>query len=97
MIVLVKLRLDSPLKEFAYKFGVSVATVSRFLLKWLTIMYVKLRPLIKWPEWEVLCTSTPACYQASFGKKVVVILDCFEVFIDRPSNLVRASTCMVIL
>lgn len=43
MIVLVKLRLDSPLKEFAYKFGVSVATVSRILLKWLTIMDIKLR------------------------------------------------------
>ena len=33
MIVLAKLRLDNPLQDFAYKFNVSVATVSRILLK----------------------------------------------------------------
>ena len=93
MIVMAKLRLDSPLQDFAYKFDISVATVSRILLKWLTILDTKLSPLIKWPEREVLWISTPACYRSSFGKKVVVIIDCFEVFIDRPSNLVgRAST-----
>lgn len=93
MIVLAKLRLDSPLKDFVYKFDVSLATVSRVLLKWLTIMDVKLRPLIKWPDRETLWVSTPACYRASFGKKVAVILDCFEIFTDRPSNLLtRAST-----
>lgn len=93
MIVLVKLRLDSPLQDFAYKFDISVPTASRILLKWLTILDTKLKPLIKWPEREVLWISTPACYRVSFGKKVVVILDCFEVFIERPSNLLgRAST-----
>ena len=93
MIVMAKLRLDCPLQDFAYRFDVSVATVSRILLKWLTILDTKLRPLIKWPEREVLWIFTPACYRASFGKKVVVIIDCFEVFIDRPSNLLgRAST-----
>ena len=35
----------------------------------------------------------PACFQASFGKKVAIIIDCFEIFLDRPSNLqARAST-----
>ena len=54
MIVMAKLRLDSPLQEFAYKFEVSVATVSNILLKWLAILDTKLKPLIKWPEREVL-------------------------------------------
>ena len=31
MIVLAKLRLDSPLQDFAYRFDVSVATISRIL------------------------------------------------------------------
>lgn len=93
MIVLVKLRLDSPLQDFAYKFGVSLSTISRILLKWLTILDIKLKPFIKWPDREVLWLSTPACYLASFGKKIVVIIDCFEIFIERPSNLEgRAST-----
>ena len=54
MIVMAKLRLDNPLQELAYKFDVSVATVSRILLKWLAILDTKLKPLIKWPEREVL-------------------------------------------
>ena len=29
----------------------------------------------------------PVCFQYSFGKKVTVIIDCFEVFIEKPSNL----------
>ena len=35
----------------------------------------------------------PQCFRSSFGEKVTVILDCFEVFIDGPSSLLpRAST-----
>ena len=67
-----KLRLDSPLQEFDYKFNVSVATVSHILLKWLAILDTKLKPLLKWPEHEFLWISIPACYRSSFGKKVVV-------------------------
>ncbi len=87
MINLAKLHLDSPLQEFACRFDVSMATVSIIFWKWLIILDVKLRPLIKWPERAMLWTSTPACYRASCGKKVVIILDCFEIFIERPSNL----------
>ena len=29
----------------------------------------------------------PQCFQESFGKTVAIIIDCFEVFIERPSNL----------
>lgn len=32
-------------------------------------------------------------FQYAFGKQVTVIIDCFEVFIDRPTNLLaRAQT-----
>ena len=50
-------------------------------------------PLILWPEREQLWKSMPVCFQCSFGKKVTVIIDCFEVFIEKPSNLLaRAQT-----
>jgi len=33
------------------------------------------------------------CFHSSFGTKVAIIIDCFEVFIERPSNLkARAIT-----
>lgn len=35
----------------------------------------------------------PLCFVASFDKDVSTIIDCFEIFIDRPSNLMaRAQT-----
>ena len=92
IIVLLKLRLNSSGQDLAFRFGVSFATISRIILKWVKVMDVRLRPLILWPEREVLWKTMPACFRESFGKKVAVILDCFEVFVERPSNL-HARAC----
>ena len=56
-------------------------------------MEVRLSPLIYWPEREELWQAMPQCFQCSFGKKITVIIDCFEVFIEKPTNLLaRAQT-----
>ena len=35
----------------------------------------------------------PECFRVSFGGRVAVIIECFEIFIERPSNLLaRAAT-----
>ena len=34
----------------------------------------------------------PECFKVSFGTKVAIIIDCFEIFIERPSNL-EARAC----
>ena len=82
-----------PLEDLAYRFNISVSTVSRTFQAWMVVMDVRLRPLIKWPEREELWRTMPQCFQYSFWKKTTVIIDCFEVFIDRPSNLMaRAQT-----
>ena len=53
----------------------------------------RLSSLIVWPEREALLATMPKCFQYSFGNKASVIIDCFEIFIDRPSNLLaRAQT-----
>ena len=69
--MMANLMLDSPLQEFAYKFDVSVVTVSRILIKWLAILDTNLKPLIKWPEREVLWISTPACYRSPLERKLL--------------------------
>ena len=92
VLALIKLRLDLPFKDLAYRFGLSVSTISRIFSKWLTIMDGRLSSLIVWPDRDSLCKTMPQCFR-SFEKKVAVILDCFEVFIDRPSSLLaRAIT-----
>ncbi|CAC5361533.1 unnamed protein product [Mytilus coruscus] len=57
------------------------------------VMYIRMKCLILWPEREELQTSMPMEFRKYFGVKVSIIIDCFEVFIDRPSNLLaRAET-----
>ena len=91
--VLLKLRLNSPIEDLAHRFGISTSTVSRMFLKWLKQMDTRMRNLIIWPDRDALQKTMPVCFQASFGKKVCIIIDCFEIFLDRPSNLqARAST-----
>ena len=51
------------------------------------MMDMRLKPLIMWPEREIVRKTMPECFRAEFGEKVVVVIDCFEVFIERPSNL----------
>lgn len=93
VLTLMKLRLNMPFEDLANRFGISVPTVSRIFLSWMIVMDVRLSPLIKWPEREDLWRTMPQCFQFSFGHKTTVIIDCFEVFIDRPSNLLaRAQT-----
>ena len=56
-------------------------------------MDLRLKDLIIWPERDNLRKTMPLCFQESFGKTVAIIIDCFEIFIERPSNLqARAST-----
>ena len=72
---------------------VNVTTISRIFSCWITVMDVRLAPLIFWPERDQLWKTMPVCFQYSFGKKVTVIIDCFEVFVEKPSNLLaRAQT-----
>ena len=93
VLTLMKLKLNMPLEDLAYRFNVSVPTVSRVFQAWMTVMDKRLSSFIKWPERENLWRTMPQCFQFSFGKKTTVIIDCFEVFIDRPSNLLaRAQT-----
>uniref|UniRef100_T1IH88 Transposase Helix-turn-helix domain-containing protein n=1 Tax=Strigamia maritima TaxID=126957 RepID=T1IH88_STRMM len=93
MIVFLKLRLNLRMKDLAYRFGVSIATVSRVYKKLLYIMYLRLKHLIHWPDRAALQQTMPNSFHVSFGKSVVVIIDCFEVFIENPGNkLAKAQT-----
>jgi len=41
----------------------------------------------------MLRQTMPISFRTNFGTRVAVIVDCFKIFIDRPSNLMsRAQT-----
>jgi hypothetical protein len=88
-----KLRLNSPFQELGYRFGVSESTACRIFHKWLNILHEHLKDFIKWPGFQAREDATPMNFREIYGVKVAVIIDCFEVFIDRPDQLdARAIT-----
>ncbi|XP_041347169.1 uncharacterized protein LOC121367048 [Gigantopelta aegis] len=93
ILTLMRLRLNVTASFLAYEFNVSLSTVSRVLIDVIDVMFVRMKPLIIWPSRENLRKTMPIQFRKYFGTKCVVIIDCFEVFIDRPSNLkARAET-----
>ena len=91
--LMLKLRTNAPNEGLAYQFGVCKATISKIILKWLKLADIRLSGLIHWPDRDSLQKTMPECFKKSFGAKVAVIIDCFEIFIERPSNLLaRAAT-----
>ena len=92
-MALIRFRLNLTLQDLAYRFEISVSTTSAIVLKWIDILFVRLRPLIKWPTREDLMTTTPMSFRQHFKTKVAVIIDCFEIFCNQPKNLLaRAQT-----
>ena len=97
MLVMLKLRINCPLVDLSYRFNVSPSTVSRILHKWIIQMDIRLKGLIIWPKRQNLQKTMPNYFQLSLGKKVaiiiIIIIDCFEIFVERLSNLkARSST-----
>ena len=93
IMVVMKLRLNVPHQDIAYWFGVSGFVVSRVFNSLIEVMDICSSPLIVWPEHKELQKTIPKCFIDAFGLKTTVVIDCFEIFIDRPTNLLaRAQT-----
>ena len=70
VIVLMKLRLNVPFQDLAYRFMVSLSTVSRIFSSWLTVMDTRLYSLVFWPEREQLWRTMPMCFHYALEKKL---------------------------
>ena len=92
ILTLMKLCLNLSNYDLAFQFAVSETAVGRVFSKWITVMHCRLSPLIKWPDREYLQKTMPFCYHRHYGLRVVSIIDCFELFIEKTSNLL-AKAC----
>ena len=88
LMTLIKLRLNLSHYDLAFRFNVSVPTVSRILSKWIFMMDDRMKDtLIKWPSRKASQRTMPFCFCVHYGLRVVGIIDCFELFIEKLSNL----------
>uniref|UniRef100_A0A672LSC5 THAP-type domain-containing protein n=1 Tax=Sinocyclocheilus grahami TaxID=75366 RepID=A0A672LSC5_SINGR len=93
LLTLIRLRLDLPIQHLSHLFRVHRTTVSAAFQQTAGVLYARLSPLVHWPDRENLMISMPHQFVEAFGKHVAAIVDCFEIFIERPSNLqARAQT-----
>jgi hypothetical protein len=87
------MKLNSPLQDLTFRFNISVPTASRVFDKWIHVMSIRLKFLIKWPDRDELQATMPAVFQRNFGNHVSVIINCFEIFVDKSTSLItRAMT-----
>ena len=87
IIVLMRLRMDLSFAFMSHLFLVSTTTIRKVFTHVLHVMYVRLQPLVFWPERDALQKTMPMEFRKHYGMKCVSIIDCFEVRIEKPSNL----------
>ena len=85
-----KLRLGLFDEDIGFRFGVYPSTVSRNFHCISDIMFIKTTPLIKWPDRDIFRETMPMSFR-KFFKKCCVIIDCTEVFIEWPSDLLARA------
>ena len=93
LMVLIKLRLNLDYELLSMLFHVHPSTICRYFNKWIDVMYQRLKPLVMWPDHEQLHKTMPMEFIRNNFSNCVVIIDCFEIFMERPKRLMaRAQT-----
>ena len=86
LLCLIRLRMNYLFKDIAYQLRISLSTVQRSFHATLDVLHAKLAFLIRWPDREQLRKTMPMCFRVAYQNKVVVILDCFELFTETASG-----------
>ncbi|CAC5379541.1 unnamed protein product [Mytilus coruscus] len=87
LLTLMKLRLGLLSEDLADRFGISTATVSSVFTTWIRVLSSILGQFVSNPSKEVVRASLPPSFKNQRYQDVRHIIDCTEVFIERPNNL----------
>ena len=92
MLVLLKMRMSLSYEFLGIYFGVHPTTASRLFTHCVNVMYVRLVPsLLVWPERDQLRLTLPYAFRANKFNKCVSIIDCFEIFLEKPRALLPSA------
>ena len=86
LITLVKLRHNIPFEYLSLHTGFAKSTIADIFWRVIDLLHLKLDFLIHWPDRETLQATIPPVFKALFPR-LTGIMDCFEIFIDRPKKL----------
>ena len=92
LLTLMRLRNNLSFPDLGYRFEIHPTTFSHIFNRVLDLLFIKLKPLIKWPKRAALKKTMPMVFRKHFPN-CVVIIDCFDIFLERPTHLLaRAQT-----
>lgn len=91
LLTLMKLRLNLSNFDLAFRFCIHETTVGRIITKWLQLMDIRMTLLIQWPDRERTKATMPWCFRSHYGLSVTSIIDCFEIFIEKPMDLMSKT------
>ena len=83
LMVLARLRQGLSLEDLAFRFKVSLRSVSWIISTWVPFLGRELGSLIYWPRKEKLHLFYPEAFKQF--PHVSSIIDCTEIFLERPS------------
>lgn len=83
---LMKLKLDMTFSILSFQFLVSRNVISRIFYKVISLLCTSLSNNIFWPERETFGELLPNSFKKNFSNKIVIIIDIFEIPIQKPSN-----------
>ena len=81
-----RLRLNLCWQGLGYRFKVHASTISRTFEFVIGLLYAKLNSLIIWPTRDAVKKTMPMVIRKHYPR-CVVIIDCFEIFVDSPTDL----------
>ena len=85
------MRLNAANSDLAFRFGFNATTVSRILSRWNEALNVQLAFIVTWPDRESLKKTMLFCFRVNYGLKVSSMIDCFDLLIEKPSDLLARS------
>src|SRR6218665_3104708 len=86
-LALCRLHSGSHVEDLADRFDISAAIVSRTCLEWLKVLYIVLGSINIWPTQASIDKFMSSVMKYKFST-VHVIIDCTEMFTQKPSSLV---------
>lgn len=89
LLVLMRLKAGLFVQDLADRFGISISLVSRICITWINLLYFELKDIFPFPTQELVRKNMPEEF-AEFAS-TRIILDCTELFIQRPSAMLAQS------
>ena len=86
LMTLVKLCLNIQFENLADQFNCTKSHSYDIFKRWIDLLYLKLRFLINSPDHDAAMKTLPNVFRQYFPR-LTHIIDCTELFIDRPKNL----------